>query len=475
MTRKLFISVLSLLLLVTFQLPNEAAAKKVTGVPKAYEKEINYLIDKGIVEGKSNGDFDAKAVVDRAQAVVMIGRSIGLDGKQRKTKFSDVSKSHYASGFIASADEKNITNGAGGGKFKPERSLTRAEMASFIARAFKLTDKTAVNYSDVSKSHPHYEDIAKITNAGISNGTGKGFNPDKTITREEFAVMVARALEPSFKVEQEKPNLGSMYIKPKGDGTHITMYEKPDLNSTQIGWPARNTKVTVHKKEGSWYEITSDTASGKRTGFVQSNLLSDKPVSTPKPPTEPKPPEKTDLKGFTIAVDAGHGGSDPGASGNGITEKDYTLAVSKKLQKELENRGAKVIMTRKNDTYVALDERAKIANNAKADIFVSVHLNSFSAASADGTETYYHKNSKEGKKLAEEIQKELVKALDTKDRGAKIPPGGGFAVLNRTSMPAVLAELGFLTNKEDAKILKAKQSEAAKAISKGIGNYLLKK
>jgi len=469
-TRKFIISLLSIVLLMTLQLPNEAEAKKVSGIPKAYEKEINYLIDKGIIEGYPDGDFHAKDKVDRAQAVVMIGRAVGLDGKQRATKFSDVKKSHYASGFIASATDKKITGGVGGGKFAPERSLTRAEMASFIARAFNLSDKSSVNYSDVSKSHPHYDDIAKITNAGISNGTGKGFKPDAAITREEFSVMVARAKEPSFQVEQEKPVIGEKYISPE----MVTIRSKPDANSTAAGWASQNTKVVVHAKSGSWYEITSDTLSGKRTGYVQSKQLSDKPVTTT-PPTDPKPPAKNDLKGFTVAVDAGHGGSDPGASGNGLVEKEVTLAVSKKLQKQLENRGAKVIMTRKDDTYIALGERARIANSVKTDIFVSVHLNSFSSASANGTETFYHANSKEGKKLAAEIQKELVKALKMSDRGVKVPPGGGFAVLNQTKMPAVLAELGFLTNKDDAKILKTKQNEAAKAISDGIGNYLLKK
>ena len=170
-----------------------------------------------------------------------------------------------------------------------------------------------------------------------------------------------------------------------------------------------------------------------------------------------------------VFLDAGHGGKDPGAVGNGMQEKNITLPVTLEVGKILERHGITVGYSRKTDVYVSLEDRANKANNFGADIFVSIHCNAFEKNSAHGVETYSHIGSTKGAKLAKAIHNEIIKAkLYTRNRGTKT---ANFYVLRKTIAPAVLIELAFITNKDDAKLLKTKQREFALAIAKGILSY----
>ena len=166
-----------------------------------------------------------------------------------------------------------------------------------------------------------------------------------------------------------------------------------------------------------------------------------------------------------VWLDAGHGGNDPGALGSGLKEKDITLAITLKAGKELERHGVKVGYTRKNDKTVNLNSRGPLANKYGADVFVSIHTNAHNS-NAQGVETYSFPNSKNGARLAKLIQDEVLKAkLYTKNRGIKT---ANFAVLRQSKMPATLIEIAFITNKQDAQLLKNKQNDFATAIAKGV-------
>jgi len=177
------------------------------------------------------------------------------------------------------------------------------------------------------------------------------------------------------------------------------------------------------------------------------------------------------LAGATIVLDPGHGGTDPGASGFGLKEKDVVLDVGLRAQKRLEAGGAKVIMTRSKDIFIPLDGRVDIGNNSGADAFISIHANAFNG-SANGTETYWYGTyeSEKSKQLASEIQKELLKKLGTNNRGVK---DAGFYVIKYTKIPSVLLELGFIDNKSDAQKLASNyyRDQAADAIYQGVLNY----
>ena len=187
------------------------------------------------------------------------------------------------------------------------------------------------------------------------------------------------------------------------------------------------------------------------------------------------------VKGKTIVVDAGHGGSDSGAVGpTGVKEKDVTFAVAKKVQNLLTKSGARVIMTRTRDVDVyapnatdrqELQARCDVANrDNRVSLFLSIHCNAFSSPAAHGMETYYCAGSAKGQEFAGLLNEELAKAGGLFNRGVKT---ANYYVLRHTNMPASLIELGFVTNYNEEKLLRsdAYQNKLAGAIVKGIARY----
>jgi len=174
----------------------------------------------------------------------------------------------------------------------------------------------------------------------------------------------------------------------------------------------------------------------------------------------------------TVVLDPGHGGSDTGAVAGNIKEKDLNLEVSHMLRDMLVEAGITVYMTRNEDKYVGLYTRASIANNLKADLFVSIHHNASPNTSAQGLMTLYYPSSKNqkmnGQKLAQIIQKNMVSTLKTRDWGIIARPN--LVVTRETSMPAVIAELGFMTNKAELERMVAYQFKilAAESLFNGI-------
>lgn len=183
------------------------------------------------------------------------------------------------------------------------------------------------------------------------------------------------------------------------------------------------------------------------------------------------------FKGKIIVVDPGHGGSDPGAvSINGLQEKTVNLAVGRFLKALLEEAGAKVVMTRTGDQSVSNLQRVEIANQSGADLYISIHANAYSSSESNGTETHYcplNSQSSASRYLAHQVQGELVAALGLRDRGVK---ANSYYVLKNTEMPAVLVEMAFITNPAEEEILRSAemQSEAARALFRGLASYLLK-
>ncbi|MFW6265048.1 MAG: N-acetylmuramoyl-L-alanine amidase family protein [Bacillota bacterium] len=175
-----------------------------------------------------------------------------------------------------------------------------------------------------------------------------------------------------------------------------------------------------------------------------------------------------------IVIDPGHGGKDPGAVGENIQEKEVVLDISKMLKEELEEAGLTVLMTRDYDNFISLEKRAKYANAADADYFISIHNNAVSDINANGIETYHHPNSVEGQKIAEQVQDRMVRLLKRRDRGLKTAK---FAVLKNTQMPAILAEVGFISNPEEQELMKTCKFKymAAKAIAQGLLYHIRRK
>lgn len=149
-------------------------------------------------------------------------------------------------------------------------------------------------------------------------------------------------------------------------------------------------------------------------------------------------------KGIKIVLDAGHGGEDGGTFSGDIIEKDITLAVVLHMQELLEEQGIEVVLTRDGDDFLSLDDRTDIENQADADLFISIHCNYYEDdSSIKGLECYYYEESKNGQKLAEELIDTLKGRGNITVRDAK---EDSFYVLKNTKSPAVLVELGFLSN-----------------------------
>ena len=184
------------------------------------------------------------------------------------------------------------------------------------------------------------------------------------------------------------------------------------------------------------------------------------------------------LAGKVVVIDAGHGGKDSGAKFSDATEKILTLNVATRLANEMSLAGAKVIMTRTTDEFIALERRADIANDAGADLFISVHINSSAKVGMSGSITFYHGPNTVKELLARSIQTEIAAVSQLPSLGAwsdkRIYPTKGFAVLRRTTMPGVLLELGFINHLKDrARMLTADfQSKVAKAIVRGVKRFL---
>ena len=225
--------------------------------------------------------------------------------------------------------------------------------------------------------------------------------------------------------------------------------------------------------------------------------------------------DRFDFRRFhRIILDPGHGGKDPGAIGrSGIKEKNITLDIAKRLKRKLEEKGIDVVMTRNDDTFISLDERTQIAARGQGDFFISIHANASRARNVNGAEIFYLRDSArtikdndefekncgiyfnqlslsrepvverilldvlsqhkeyESQKLADYLSKNSLETPEAKSRGSKT---AGFYVLKNTLMPAVLIEVGFLTNKGEEDLLKTNsyRQKIADNLANGIAGYI---
>ena len=184
-----------------------------------------------------------------------------------------------------------------------------------------------------------------------------------------------------------------------------------------------------------------------------------------------------------IYIDPGHGGLDPGTIYKNIYEKDINLSISKKLKKILEEEGAIVYLTRYDDYDLAingalerkksdLNNRAKIINKSKADMYVSIHLNSIESSTWSGAQVFYDDVNSNNKEIAEIMQKILKKKLKT---NRKVKEINNMLMNRKITIPGVLIEVGFLSNPNERYLLQNTeyQYKICEAIKKGIENYLL--
>ena len=169
-----------------------------------------------------------------------------------------------------------------------------------------------------------------------------------------------------------------------------------------------------------------------------------------------------------IIIDAGHGGSDKGSYWGGVRESRIALATAKELEKELRRRGFLTVMTRRSDTFVSLEQRARIANRVPKGILVSVHYNAHTNRTVRGIETFYMSSS--GRKLASVMQRTMMEKVRSKNRGIKRK---NLKIIRDTKHPAILVECGFISNSWERGRANSQwyQKAVAKLMAEGVARY----
>lgn len=176
----------------------EPAFKDVT-MTSWFAPHISYLYSNNMISGYTDGTFKPRKEITRAEALILIGRAKGLDGKARNTVFKDVSANNAASGYIQAAYDKGILSGFPDGTFRPYQSVTRAEMALLIQNTyqFKFDPAAKMPFTDVNESMASYEAIQAMTQQGITLGVSETtFGPSMNMNRYSFSVFLARAENP---------------------------------------------------------------------------------------------------------------------------------------------------------------------------------------------------------------------------------------------------------------------------------------
>jgi len=362
-----------------------------------------------------------------------------------------------------------------------------AEAAGFAQRAGSMSEITGIRVStDADKtrivvdgtketeykvsviSNPQ-RIIIDIQNAWVSPNVKKSTTIDSRFAK---AVRIAQHDSSTVRVVVES-SMGKNNYKVFALKGGTTAY-RVVMDFGKVGGGSKNSGIDFTP------QTKPDTSSSSSTG---SNTNKGDTVGTTPSGTSTEPAFTPGIKGKIIALDAGHGGSDTGAIGpTGVTEKGVTLRVAKALQKLLQAEGATVLMTRTTDTEVSpkkanasdveeLQARCDVGNEGNADIFISMHMDSFTNSTPSGTTGYYYtKGSKASQRLAQYVSEGVVTALGTGNRGTK---SCNFYVVKHTDMPATLVEMAFISNDKEEKLMNSEAgiNRAAEGILNGLRRF----
>lgn len=456
------------------------ASQRFADVPSTHEAfhQINYLEDRGIIEGYSeNGTrvFKLYQHVTRGQAAKMVVLGAGYKPlKVTQSSFIDIDPKTEPelSGYVEKAMSLGLFNEVPDKRFKPHTPLTRGEMSKVVATAFKLDLEEYASYPspfcDITSDHPYFKYINALYYNGISQGSKGKFNPDSYLTRMQFSLFVARAMDKQFRLTVKPVNAQNPcqhQTAPEKTDTigratvnNLNVRSEANHRSEIIGKLNRGDEIYVISIDGWWAKVNYQGS----IGYVHKTYLKLLSQSGSK------------VKNRIIVLDPGHGGKDPGAVKGKYAEKRIALAVANVVKRKLENDGAIVYMTREGDTYPTLQDRVDFAHKHYAEMFVSIHVNSASSSSAKGTETYYsisaNDNELEDRALATNINNEIVKQANMQNRGVK---RADYYVIRHSVFPSVLVELGFITNNEDlSKLVNSNYQQVfGNAIYQGIVHY----
>lgn len=406
----------------------------------------NWYIATVIINGKAQTGFIAKDDVGDKITTISGYAQLDIVNVYEKTSKNSKALKSYKKGHLL--------------KYKPYNS-------SWYSATVYINGKPVTGYiyrSDVGHTPPVIEGFAQLEPIGVYANTSKGSTVLKTYRAGSKL---------KYRPYNNNWYIATVIISGK---KHTGYIHKNDVGSsipTLHGFP-KNSKVSVYSNtnkakvlktyakgsllkyrpyNSSWYSATVYVNGKKHTGYIPRA-------------------EMVTATGRTIIIDAGHGGSDPGAVGNGLREKDINLDIALRAKQQLEAAGFKVVLTRSKDEFLSLQQRSSMANSLNADLFISIHVNSATSASAQGIETYWYDKyeAQNSQRLATLVQQEIIKQTKAKNRGVN---KGNFHVIRETKMPSVLIETGFISNKQDAQKLKSAtyKNQIVKGIVAAVKRY----
>ena len=265
--------------------------------------------------------------------------------------------------------------------------------------------------------------------------------------------------------ESDSNNKEKQYAQIIYDGTNLR--EQPNTKSAVVKRANVGESYEITANSNDWFEIKVDDKKAYIANWVvklkQSQTSSEESTAT-------KPARKKGtLNGITIVIDPGHGGNDHGTTGvNKTPEKVINLLTAELLTSKLRSAGAEVVLTRESDKYVDLRKRVAVSSQNNADAFISIHYDAHELSSVNGFTTYYTNSNQ--KALAQAIHKGLSGKLSLRDRGVQ---PGNYLVLRENSKPAVLLELGYLSNRDEERTVTTDffREQATQGIYNGLIAY----
>lgn len=490
---------------------------------------VERAVQLGYFSEYSPGKFEPKIALSRNEMSKVLSKAFHLNVEQTANltiPFTDVAKSDPYYPYITAIYYNGITSGTHNStKYSAKDPVTRAQFSSFVARASSDTYRLKLPVQGVSTSNPteSLKIIGKVyvtvdglnirsstastqsTNIVGKENTGKelavyedqgywlkvAYNGKTAFVAKEYTksteqlqldeeqeepqeqqgpetenpVVTDEQTEPAIdentsetEIVTEQPVAKPLATIGIATINELAIFEETNTSSKVLNKMSRGTQVDLLAIDGNWVEVLYNGM----TGFVEKRFVRLKnTVDGP-------------VKNRIIVLDPGHGGKDPGAISGAYTEKSIVLKVTNLVKEKLEADGAIVKMTRTGDTFPTLDERIQFTKANYGELFVSIHTNSFTTAKPNGTETYYsvksNENEKEDVVLATNINNLIVKNADMTNRGVK---RNDYKVIVGLKIPAVLLELGFISNDADrAKLVSDKYVEIfADSIYQGIVDY----
>lgn len=481
---------------VSIMLVNAKGYPKVKGKKSSYidvatgtglSEYVETVTERDLLVKKLSSNFYPYLIVSLKEASLLIAKAYNLDYEKYSTyplPFEDISMSDPYYMYVSALYHEGIIEGDIEAKKINKKSITRGEFAIILSRANNPNLRLDPPVQGVST--PKFIGQVVVTDDYLNVRT----TPDSSITTNKIGQVHTGE---TFNVYEEINDW--LKVDYKGQPAYISKTYTKYITTSNNGQPSTNPtenipgnlsgKVTVnslHVRTGpgtsypslgklntgdvvTVYGVSNEWANiqyGDQKGYVHKSYV--KLINATGSPVQNR----------IIILDPGHGAHDPGASYSSYTEKEIVLKVGNLVKQKLEAAGAKVIMTRTNDTYLSLAERVEFTKNNYGELFVSIHVNSARDTSALGTETYYSITPgdmyKEDIALAGNINNEIVKNAKMVDRGVREKD---FYVIHNMIIPSVLVELGFISNSSDrAKLISNEYVEIyANSIYQGIVNY----